>query len=277
VTPRFTVFTHRFRRALFIFDLFILLTITIIGHYYAAYVLRPVEANFQAQTDFILDASHELKTPIATILSSLEALQLAQPPPKISPSVRQALVTITAETTNLHHLTHRLLHLTQLNDQPPQLVPVNLSALLEHQLSHFQPRLHHRRLQLVTHLTPELFTRGDPSQLAQLWDILLDNAIKYTPSPGQLTLSLEAAGHQLIARLTDTGIGIAPADLDRIFDRFYRVKNKATLQEEGSGLGLSIARQIINSHHLQVTVTSQLQSGTTFELIFPAVSHNLLT
>ena len=113
-----------------------------------------------------------------------------------------------------------------------------------------------------------VFVLGDFSSLRRLVWILLDNALKYTPAPGTVEVSLSANSNNAILRVSDSGIGIAQGDLPRIFDRFYRT-DPSRSQVEGSGLGLAIAKWIAEMHHANLSATSTEHKGTTFQVLIP--------
>jgi signal transduction histidine kinase len=116
-----------------------------------------------------------------------------------------------------------------------------------------------------------LTVTGDPQRLSQLLYILLDNAIKYTPQGGEVKLSLSIVGQQLCISVQDTGIGIRPEDYQRIFERFYRSDKSRSRQMGGHGLGLSIAKWIVDTHKGTIKVSSELGKGSTFMIHIPLV------
>lgn len=114
--------------------------------------------------------------------------------------------------------------------------------------------------------------RGNGDRLVQLLLILLDNALKYTPAQGEISVVLTQDAQQVILAVTDTGAGIPADDLPLIWERFYKVDKAHTRENHGTGLGLSIAREIIDRHNAQVSVTSEPGAGTTFTIRFPALT-----
>jgi signal transduction histidine kinase len=110
---------------------------------------------------------------------------------------------------------------------------------------------------------------GDKGRLRQLFLNLVDNAVKYTPSGGSVTLALERQGNEAVFEVSDTGIGIPQTELGKIFDRFYRVDKARSRELGGTGLGLSIAKWIVELHRGSITVTSEPQKGSTFTVHLP--------
>ena len=270
VIIRFNSFQRNFERNLLVFDIIILLMVIVLGYYYTDYVLKPVELSVKNQENFILDASHELKTPVATILSEVEALRLTQGK-NLSLEVAAALEVIESETQNLSNLSQTLLDLTKIDSDQIQLCLLDLSTLIKNQTKNFRSRAQQLNLELVTEISPHVEIMGNRQQLAQLLNLLVDNALKYTPQNGTVTIVVRTDKKLAFLEVKDTGVGIAPADHGRIFNRFYRAKNKSTLHEDGSGLGLAIAQKIAQQHKAHIKVISQLDKGATFRIDFPLV------
>src|SRR5262249_37069142 len=115
----------------------------------------------------------------------------------------------------------------------------------------------------------ELFVLGDETTLTRVVSILLDNAFKYTPSPGRVYLSLDHKDEMAVITVRDTGVGIAKEEQSRIFERFYRVDKARSRQQGGAGLGLSIAQRIVEQHHGAIRVESEIGNGSTFRVELP--------
>jgi signal transduction histidine kinase len=112
---------------------------------------------------------------------------------------------------------------------------------------------------------------GDPDRLRQILIVFLDNAVRYTPQGGEITVSVEIAGHLVNISVADTGIGIEDIHKEHIFDRFYRVDSPRSRMYGGAGLGLSIAKQLVEKMHGDIRVSDRPGGGTVFEVIFPAI------
>jgi signal transduction histidine kinase len=122
---------------------------------------------------------------------------------------------------------------------------------------------------LITEIQPELMIRGEPDYLISICLNLLDNAIKYTPELGQIRLQATAQTDGVQIVVSDTGVGIDPQYLPHLFDRFYRVASDRARASGGTGLGLAIAYEVVRLHGGSLSVTSQIDFGTTFTIIFP--------
>ena len=126
-----------------------------------------------------------------------------------------------------------------------------------------------RNLQLNADLGADLFVIGDKAALRRVTDILLDNAFKYTPSPGSISLLLRREKDDAVITVRDSGIGIAGEDQGKIFDRFYRVDKARNRECGGAGLGLAIAQWIVNQHKGAIAVESRPSEGATFRVTLP--------
>ena len=229
-------------------------------------MLDSLAASHRLQQQFISDASHELRAPLTVIQGNLDLLHLQSDMPN---SERlEALNAAERETSRMSRLVAELLTLARADaGLPIKRQPVELDSLV---LDAFQGA---RRLAKVQTLILEPFepvsVPGDEDRLKQLLLILLDNALKYTPAGGQITLGLYQTEGTVEITVKDTGVGIAAEDLPHIFERFYRADPARSRDSGGTGLGLSIAHWIVQQHHGEITVHSQVEHGTTFVVRLP--------
>jgi signal transduction histidine kinase len=177
---------------------------------------------------------------------------------------------IEAESERLGRLVSGLLTLTRADDSRVQLQwsRVDLSALMQALAREVAPLAEAKELALRTTIQQGVSVYGDADRLHELGLILLDNAIRYTAA-GHVSLELEVAGATAVLRVADTGPGIAPAHLPRIFDRFYRAPAARSSEAGGTGLGLAIARWIAEAHGGRITVMSTVGQGSTFTVHLP--------
>jgi signal transduction histidine kinase len=145
--------------------------------------------------------------------------------------------------------------------------PILLNELLQDLAEQFQLQAKRKKINFQVRLSAELWVKGDRNQLNRLFINLLENACKYTPEEGRVTLSLKKLRQNLIVLVEDTGIGIAPEQLPFVFQRFWRAKSAR--QQEGLGLGLAIAQSIAKLHGGEITVKSQIGIGTSFQVRLP--------
>lgn len=229
-------------------------------------MLATLHEAYQAQQRFVADASHELRAPLTAIQANLELLQRHPELPAAERDV--AIAEAGREAQRLACLVADLLVLARADAGIPlrrwriELDRVLLDAFAEAR------RLARGRHLEIGRLEPAVVS-GDPDRLKQLVLILLDNAIKYTPDGGRVTLELGHTSTTAELMVCDTGIGIAPEDLPHVFDRFYRADPARSRDPGGTGLGLSIARWIVEQHGGQITLTSQPGKGTTVRVCLP--------
>jgi two-component system OmpR family sensor kinase len=228
-------------------------------------MLDRLEAVFTAQRRFIADASHELRTPLTTIRGNVELLRRnrALPPD----DVQDALADIASETQRMSRLVTELLQLARADaghSFPRE--PVRLDELLR--AVHRQTQLHKPETHVELAVAAPATVLGSADALQELFLILVDNGLKYTPAGGQVRISLSRAGGSFVVYVRDTGVGIDPEDMPHIFERFYRATK--VRQEGGTGLGLAIAQWIAESHGGRITVQSAPGQGSTFAVWLPA-------
>ncbi len=232
-------------------------------------MLASLHEAYQAQQRFVADASHELRAPLTAIQANLE---LVRRHPEMSDAERdEAIAEASREAARLARLVADLLALARADaGLPLRRWRVELDRVLLEAFAEARPLARGQRLE-VGRLEP-LQVTGDPDRLKQLVLILLDNAIKYTPDGGQVTLELRRNGTSAEIVVRDTGIGIAPEDLPHVFDRFYRADPARRRDPGGTGLGLPIARWVAEQHGGQITLTSRPGRGTTVYVRLPLQS-----
>ena len=245
----------------------VLLALVFISYRFAKYAVQPIEQNYNKQKQFITDASHELRTPIAIISANIDAI--ASSGEETVNSQQEWLGYIRFELTRIGKLVHDLLELAQSEQtQLTESDPVNLSTVCKTAAASMEAMLYENGITLETAISPNLNVKGDSEKLTRVLYILLDNASKYTPQGGMITLQLLQENQQTVLRVTNTGEGIAPADLPNVFDRFYRGDKSRSSQIPGSGLGLSIAKSIVEQ--LSGSISCESGSGiTTFSVKLP--------
>ena len=223
----------------------------------------------KSRNQFVSNASHELKTPLATMKIMLETM-IYQPDMPLE--VRQEFMAdMNHEIDRLTGIITDLLTLTRMDNQHDAMKTerIDLSAMTEETVHLLTPAARKRGQTLTLSATPGLWMMGDRTKLNQVLYNLIDNAMKYTQDGGRIQVSLEERGENLVWRVEDNGVGIPPKDLEHIFDRFYRVDKARSRETGGTGLGLSIVRQLVQMHGGQVTVESELKRGSCFTVTLP--------
>jgi len=240
-------------------------------------MLDRIEAAFQRVTQFTADASHELRTPVSLIRTEAE---LALRRSRGEAEYQEALRHILAEAERTSSLIEQLLSLARADSgrESVQLTPVNLSPILKNIVEGWKQVASIRGLHLSAEIADrDVFVMADESWLRRLIEVLLDNAFKYTPSSGSVEISLESADHNVLVTVKDSGVGIAPEEHTKIFERFYRVDKARTRAEGGTGLGLSIARWIVTQHQGTISVDSTPGQGATFRVQLPMIAAPVTT
>ncbi len=230
--------------------------------------LEIVEAQ---RSEFLQNVSHELRTPLSYIKGYTEAIQegVVQ-----GEQVEQYLGIIQKETERLRRLVHDLLDLAQLegNSYPMKEEPIAYSQLIEEVSQRFTLRSQQKGINIRLDLDEDIIIKGDSDRLEQVISNLLDNAIRYTSTNESVELILTSNKSYAFLEVKDKGPGIPSNELQRIFERFYRVEKSRTRKEGGTGLGLSIAQHIVQKHGGKLEVASDEQLGTTFTIILPVIT-----
>jgi two-component system phosphate regulon sensor histidine kinase PhoR len=224
------------------------------------------------RTEFVANVSHELRTPLTAIQGYLETLlggALEEPQ-----HARRFLDIAFRHTERLGRLLNDLTDLSniELNKVKLALEPVAIDTVIESVLAIIQPRADAGRVTLTADVARDLPpAHADRDRLAQILINLVDNAVKYTPEGGQVTVraAATAGGGMLAVDVVDTGVGIPPADLPRITERFYRVDKARSRELGGTGLGLAIVKHLVIAHGGELTIESRLGEGTTVRFTVP--------
>jgi len=232
-------------------------------------MLGRLELAVKTIKQFTADASHELRGPLSFTRTVAE---VALRKPGTDPESRIAFQDIVDEASKAAELLEQMLTLARADAEPfdKPLEPLNLVAVVEETCGLARRLADERHLSMSIVCPPQLTgcVLGDFSSLRRLLWILLDNALKYTDPPGRIVVSLMATSNEAVLSVMDSGAGISSSDLPFIFDRFYRA-DPSRSQVEGSGLGLSIAKWIADTHHAEISVVSERDKGSTFRVTFP--------
>lgn len=228
-------------------------------------LMRRVEESVMFQKAFVADASHQLRTPLA-ILQNQAELALRE---DVSSHTQHALQNIATSTEHLSHLVHQLLTLARVEPSTNSnfsYTPFDLSNLAKEVTKEWVPRALEKEIDLGFDITNIDVTTSDSSHmvmgnafmLKEMLSNLIDNAIRYTPSHGEVTVSVKQNQLHVLLQVRDTGIGIPPEQRQQVFKRFYRIQNTV----DGCGLGLAIVKEIANSHDAEVFITGNAEINT---------------
>ncbi len=216
--------------------------------------------------DFVTDASHELKTPVASILASAEALEMAlERDPEVS---RLFAEQISSAALRLSRLISDLLDLSRLETQEPTPDNFDLDKVVIAEVKPFVKSARQKRIEFTVRTVPAV-VRGSSAELGLAIRNLCDNALRYTEEGGRIEVALYELDGEAALTVTDTGVGIPGRDLGRIFERFYRVDVARSRRTGGTGLGLAIVKHVAERHGGTVMVESLLGEGSTFVLRVP--------
>jgi signal transduction histidine kinase len=222
----------------------------------------------QVRRDFVANASHELKTPAATIQAAAETiLSAAYDDPSVVPRFAAQLE---REAVRLSRIVSDLLDLSRLESGSQLDEEVSLGVVLRDEGERFADRAAEAGVSLTIAPAEVARVRGSARDLALLARNLVDNAIRYTAAGGRVEVTLADQGTEVLLAVQDTGIGIPTRDLPRIFERFYRVDRARSRETGGTGLGLAIVKHVVENHGGRVSVQSELGVGTRFEVRLPA-------
>jgi two-component system sensor histidine kinase SenX3 len=218
--------------------------------------------------DFVANASHELKTPAAAIQAMAETIRTAAvEDPAVVPRFADQLE---REASRLSRIVADLLDLSRLESGSELHDLVRLDAIVRDERERAQTAAEHVGIGLTIELPSTLpNVLGSGRDLSLLVRNLLDNAIRYTKPGGSVDVRVSCDGPFVVLVVADTGVGIPSRDVDRIFERFYRVDRARSRETGGTGLGLSIVRHVIENHHGSIDVRSELGRGSTFEVRLP--------
>lgn len=260
---------NRIRAILILVNLGILAASSAAAYFLAGRTLKPIKEMVEQQNRFITDASHELKTPITSLKSEIEVSLRDR---KLTlPEAKKLLGSNLEEVNNLQYLTDNLIKLSKnqsINDRI-NFVPVSLKEVTEEAIKKVSRMAKNKTIAIHSEVKDAKFM-ADQQGLVEVFIILLDNAIKYSPRGKEVSLSSRKNDSTVEIEIKDEGAGIDEGDLPHLFDRFYRADESRTKKNTpGYGLGLSIAKQVIDKHGGTVRINSKPGKGTTFTIILP--------
>ena len=223
------------------------------------------------RNQFVSNASHEMKTPLASVKILVETLQGMYPLDE--DMTREFLSDINSEVDRMNRLITDLLSLAKREETDPskEFDEVDISAVTRDVCRKLIPMARSRNITLTMTEPEEAWVEGSGGALEQMMVNLVDNAIKYTPEGGKVSVDIARNGRNWLLIVKDTGIGIAKEDIPYIFDRFYRVDKARSRATGGTGLGLAIVKDVVQHHGGNITVTSAPGGGTTMRVVLPAL------
>ncbi|MGG4264819.1 sensor histidine kinase [Peribacillus simplex] len=238
------------------------------GYLLAGRALIPVKKSWDQQQQFVSDASHEIRTPLAVIQSRADLL--FQSPNATIEEKAVDISIISKEVRRLNKLVNGLLTLTRTDSNQMEVKKSNffLDDLLMDIVEQYTDIAYFQKKSIISHAPDQVVFHGDKERIHQLLVILVDNSMKFTEEGGEISLSCIKNASSIILSVEDNGQGIPQEEIHLIFNRFYQVEQSRSANE-GSGLGLSIAQWIVNSHQGTIKVSSEQNERTRFEITFP--------
>ncbi|KIR03124.1 Two component system histidine kinase [Lachnospiraceae bacterium TWA4] len=241
-----------------------LLLVLLLLIFVSAKIVKPFSENYEKQKRFITDAGHELKTPLAIIQADTEILEMDF-------GENEWILDIKEQTKRLTDLTNNLVFLARMEEEHPQIEMMDfpLSDIVEEMLTPFQSLAKTQNKTLTSTIQPLINMKGNEKTIRQLISIFMDNAIKYCPEGGKISLSLEKQKNHIKLCVYNTTSSISKDSLPHLFDRFYRTDTSRNSKTGGYGLGLSIALAIINTHKGKVVATTDDEKSLLITVTFP--------
>jgi heavy metal sensor kinase len=234
-------------------------------------MLIRLENAFERERRFTGDAAHELRTPLTALKGQIE-VTLSQPRDLVE--YENKLRELASQVERLIRLSNALLFLSLSDQKRLSWNPVNvdLEEILDMIIEQITPLAEEKKLAFTTDFQADLSIVGDIDHLTRLFLNIFDNAIKYTPKGGKITVKTERDTQNMIIDIHNSGPGIPMEHLPHLFDRFYRVETDRSSQTGGTGLGLAIVQEIVRLHVGKISVTSGISQGVRFTLSFPATN-----
>ncbi|MCL1848016.1 MAG: HAMP domain-containing histidine kinase [Coriobacteriia bacterium] len=241
-----------------------------ISYFFSRRAIRPVALAWEKQRQFVADASHELKTPLATMMANYDVV-LSNETSTVE-SQKEWLGYLKTGMDRMNKLISSLLSLARLESDEllGEKSSFDASRLIAERIKQMESQAAERKLTVKSNLAEELHVKGNEQLTGQAFSILYDNALKYTDEGGTIEVSLRRDRKHAVCSVRNTGKGISPEDLPHIFDRFYRVDSARTGEDNSYGLGLSIASAIVEQLGGSLTATSQTDGWTEFILTLEA-------
>ncbi|RFM25917.1 sensor histidine kinase [Deminuibacter soli] len=242
------------------------LLLTLVGAVFVYQATRRQIRLSHQQQNFMMAVTHELKTPIAVTRLNLETLQKR----KLEEAQQQKLISNTLQEANrLNDLCNNILISSQLEAGAYLLNKdeLDLSKLVDDCVHNFAVRYPQR--QIEGQVQPELYVEGETVLLQMLVNNLVENALKYSPKEGKVTVVLKQKHQHAVLCVMDEGAGIPDAEKKRVFEKFYRIGSENTRKTKGTGLGLYLSKKIVNDHNGQIAVTDHLPNGSNFTVTLP--------
>ena len=220
------------------------------------------------KSTFLATLSHELRTPLTAILGYLELFERRAFGP-LTDVQSQAIEVTARNARTLSRILNNLLYLQEVRSNEIRRVPMMIHDVVREIIAEMQPLAHAAHLELTSSIQPTAMYMGDPIGIGQALRALIDNAVKFTPAPGRISVTVVDEPSRVLVRVEDTGIGIPAEAHEKIFLPFYQIDDTLARPYAGVGLGLAIARHVIEAHGGQISVRSAVNAGSAFTVVLP--------
>jgi signal transduction histidine kinase len=251
-------------------DIILIFLIVVLGFLLTYKTLEPIKSNMQKQKRFIADASHELRTPIAIMISGLEVNLNNKKLDFIE--AKKTLESTLAEMREFSKLSNNLLDLSKYDTQA-EYKAVSINELVKSIVEKNKSLAQIKNINIVAKIESPAIVQGNKIELSRVFFNILDNAIKYTPSGGKILISDKIVSNKYIVIISDSGRGIGEDILSKIFNPFFR--GDEARSTDGAGLGLTLAKKIIENHKGTISIKSQVNKGTNVIISLPISSQQL--
>lgn len=249
-----------------------LIILFMISVYFTNKAIEPLEESFKKQKQFIADASHELRTPLTIIKTNISILK--ENKQESIKSQERWISYIESQANRMSFLVNEMLSLANIdsNIKKVNLSKISLTDILKNCLLVFEVVIFEKGLLLEEYIDDDIYINGEKEQIKKLISILIDNAIKYTNSNGKIIIFLKNEKNKAKLIVKNTGEGIKNENLEKIFERFYRIDDSRNSKSGGYGLGLAIARAISEEHKGKIYAESNFRKDVSFIVEFPLIS-----
>jgi len=265
---QYTEAKERILVRLIVINGFILISGGFISYYFARRTLKPIEEAHEALERFTADASHELRTPITVMQTEIE-VALSDPGLTL-PEAKEQLESNLEELAKLTYLSEGLLRLAQLDNNDLTRAKTSVKPLVNSVIDQVKPLADKKGIVIKHSTVADATIAAETTSISEALMIIIENAIKYSPEKSVVTISVKKDVNQVSIAVSDKGRGIKKADQAHIFERFYRTDKARTKQTtSGYGLGLSIAKNIVELHKGTISVASTINKGSTFTIYLP--------
>lgn len=243
----------------------------LISYYLSGKSIKPISDMYDKQLQFTADASHEMRTPLTVLKLSTESIATDEES-KLSDFSKETLSMMTKEIDRLTALTENLMTLARSDNNNLQInfITFDLCSVINKTIQQMQILANEKNISLNSSIPAKLTMSGEENNIKRLVILLIDNAIKYSPASSKIEINLAKKDKNIVLKVADEGEGISDDDKVKIFDRFYRVDKARNRSNGGLGLGLSLAKAIVNEHNGKITVTDNPKGkGSVFTVILP--------